>query len=147
MDGPAPEGGSERQVRMAKYYSTNALYEYIQQQELTQFRFAKENIWIMLYGTGESVPKLLLVISAVRGEDYRGRCLTQHEQEIMELAGVLAGRSGLPYRVVRYRLGGGAAGRGSVHRLLERSVRRTSHRPSAAAVCTKWPAGYPGGDG
>ena len=105
MDGPAPKGGSERQVRMAKYYSTNALYEYIQQQELTQFRFAKENIWIMLYGTGESVPKLLLVISAVRGEDYRGRCLTQHEQEIMELAGVLAGRSGLPYRVVRYRLG------------------------------------------
>ena len=105
MDGPAPEGGSERQVRMAKYYSTNALYEYIQQKELTQFRFAKENIWIMLYGTGESVPKLLLVISAVRGEDYRGRCLTQHEQEIMELAGVLAGRSGLPYRVVRYRLG------------------------------------------
>lgn len=90
---------------MAKYYSTNALYEYIQHQGLPQFCFAKEHIWIMLYGTADSVPKLLLVISAVPGVDYRSRCLTGQEEAIFQLAARLAGRAGLLCRVVRYRRG------------------------------------------
>ena len=85
------------------YYKTNALYEYIEENNLSEYTFAKENLWITIYGDIWSVPKLILVISAVSDEDYDNSIISQHERDIIELCVTFAAKSSLEYRVVRYR--------------------------------------------
>lgn len=85
-----------------KYYQTNAMYEYIEKNKLPGYTLAKENIWLMVYGDPESIPRLLLVISAVPEERYENMDITPRERGVMELAARFAGKTGLEYRVVRY---------------------------------------------
>lgn len=85
-----------------KYYRTNAMYEYIEKNKLRGYTLAKENIWLMVYGDPESIPRLLLVISAVPEERYENMDITPRERGVMELAARFAGETGLEYRVVRY---------------------------------------------
>lgn len=84
------------------YYQTNAIYEYIEKNKLPGYTLAKENIWLMVYGDPESIPRLLLVISAVPEERYENMDITPRERGVMELAARFAGKTRLEYRVVRY---------------------------------------------
>lgn len=84
------------------FYTTNALYEYIEAHGIPGYLFAKEDLWMVVYGDESSIPKLLLVISAVPVESYTGRALSPKEEAVMDLCARFAGACGLPYRVVRY---------------------------------------------
>lgn len=47
------------------YYNSNALYEYIRENNLNQFEFATGNLWQLVYGDRDCIPKLLVVVSGV----------------------------------------------------------------------------------
>lgn len=85
-----------------EFYTNNALYEYLEDNHLPNYIFAKEDIWLVIYGDKESNPKIILVISAVDKAQYEHHRFSPKENEIMTLAMNLASQSGLTYRVIRY---------------------------------------------
>ncbi len=85
-----------------EFYTNNALYKYLEDNHLPNYIFAKEDIWLVIYGDKESNPKIILVISAVDKDLYDHHVFSPKENEIMSLALSLASQSGLIYRVIRY---------------------------------------------
>lgn len=88
---------------MPEFYTTNAVCEYIMEHNIPNHLFAKGDLWMLVYGDAQSMPRLLLVVSAVPEERYASLACTPHEKEVMELCARFAAASGLEYRVIRYR--------------------------------------------
>lgn len=87
---------------MSNYYTTNAMYEYLEDNETPGFLFAKENIWLLIYGTAASEPRFILVASAVSRQEMEELTLGEHEEDIINVASRLSEKSGLNAYVLRY---------------------------------------------
>lgn len=85
-----------------KYYQTNAIYKYIIDNEISNYVFSGENIWMLLYGDSSYVPKLLLVVSATDEKSYNEKSFSVEEKRAMEIASRLARKAGIENKVMRY---------------------------------------------
>lgn len=88
---------------MSNYYTTNAMYEYLEENQIPGFLFARKNIWLLIYGTAMSDPRLILVASAVSQEEFDEEIPGEHEMEMIDVASRLSERSGLNAYILRYR--------------------------------------------
>lgn len=91
-----------KEAIMENYYTTNAMYEYLEDNCVPGFLFARKNKWLLVYGTAASEPKLILVVSAVSQEKIDKAVLGKHEAEIVDAALQLSIKSELNAYVMRY---------------------------------------------
>lgn len=84
------------------YYSSNALYEYIENNRITYLQFTRRNTWILIYGDNEGKPKVLLVVSAVKQDDLDCNLYSDEEQNAIRIALDLVERCKIPCRLLRY---------------------------------------------
>lgn len=83
------------------YYNSNAIYDYINEKKLQQFKFVVGNAWQLVYGDNNCNPKLL--IFAV-GVSYKEIDNPPQQQEIksFQLLSILGDRSELPVKYIRF---------------------------------------------
>lgn len=83
------------------YYIGNAFYDYVEK-KYTDYVFAKENIWLIVYGNKRCEPKVILVLSALDKNQYESDKLIQRETEMIYYAQQLSERSGIPWIYVSF---------------------------------------------
>ena len=79
-------------------YTGNAIYDYINRNQLDYY-YSARNMWLLLYGTAESIPKILVMASKVG--NIRGP-LTEKETEDFPKALLIADNLKLPLIYVRF---------------------------------------------
>lgn len=87
---------------MSNYYNTNAIYEYLEEHNVTGFLFARDSLWLLLYGDSKCTPKILIVVSATNSEDYANLVFSSHEKDIFNVGEQLAKKAGLPFGIIRF---------------------------------------------
>ncbi|UII30688.1 hypothetical protein LVD17_20555 [Fulvivirga ulvae] len=55
---------------MHQYYSGNALYDYIEANNVTRYTFVTGNLWQLVYGDRNGIPKLLVAVSGVDEKEW-----------------------------------------------------------------------------
>lgn len=83
------------------YYIGNAIYDYVEKNH-NDYVFAKENIWLIVYGNKRCEPKVILVLSALTKEQYLCNKLLPHETEMIYYAQQLSERSQIPWIYVSF---------------------------------------------
>ena len=83
------------------YYRSNALYEYIVDQKLTQFRFAAGNIWQLVYGDNACRPLLLVFAVGVPLAELDNAPSTA-ELDAFNILSVAGNKAELPLRYIRF---------------------------------------------
>ena len=85
---------------MSEYYRGNAIYDLIESTH--NFRYTTENLWILVYGNRDCDPKVILLLSAYKNENYESKTLTPKESEIMIYTEQISHKSGVPFIYVRF---------------------------------------------
>lgn len=85
---------------MQNFYSGNAIYRLLDSAQ--NFKYTTENSWILVYGSRECEPKVILLLSAYENELYESKTLRQEESEIMIYVEQLSKKSGVPMLYVRF---------------------------------------------
>ena len=80
---------------MSEYYRGNAIYDLIESTH--NFRYTTENLWILVYGNRDCDPKVILLLSAYKNENYESKTLTPKESEIMIYTEQISHKSGVPF--------------------------------------------------
>lgn len=88
---------------MSTYYNTNAIYEYLENNNVTGFLFAKGSLWLLLYGDKKCTPKMLIAACSAKSENYQNLQFSEHEKEIFNVGEQLANKAGLPFGIIRFR--------------------------------------------
>lgn len=84
------------------YYESNAIYDLLQKEHLIPpFFFAGPHIWHLVYGDAESLPIILLLVTAGRATNLTV-APTPVEQRSLSVLSVLATRSDLPLFHLRF---------------------------------------------
>lgn len=87
---------------LSTYYNTNAIYEYLENNNVTGFLFAKGSLWLLLYGDKMCTPKMLIAASSANLEDYHNMTFSEHEKDIFNIGEQLANKAGLPFGIIRF---------------------------------------------
>ena len=85
------------------YYSSNALYDEIEKQEIQHLKFVSGNAWQLIYGNANCSPLLLVFIMGKTKHDF-GNSLTVKELEATNLFVNLSHKSGLPFLSLQFRI-------------------------------------------
>lgn len=86
---------------MESYYSSNALYDYLQRNPKTNFKFVVGNMWQLVYGDNNCTPKALVLAVGVNKADYE-RTLSSSEQEAFNQLQYLSLKCNIPLLYVRF---------------------------------------------
>lgn len=85
----------------AGYYVGNAFYDYIDK-KFDNFVYAKENIWLLVYGNKKCEPKVIIVLSALSKEQYECEEYSKEENDIIFYASQISQKSGIPWIYVSF---------------------------------------------
>lgn len=85
---------------MTKYYKGNSIYELIESTH--NFRYASDDLWILVYGNRECDPKVILLLSEYSENEFESETLKTKESEIMIYTEQISHRSGVPFLYVRF---------------------------------------------
>jgi len=85
----------------AGYYVGNAFYDYVDS-HFDNFAYAKENIWLLVYGNSRCEPKLIIVLSALTREAYQSNTFSSEEKEIIQYAKQISDQSKVPWVYVSF---------------------------------------------
>ena len=86
---------------MVKYYNSNALYDYITEEEIENFTFTSGNLWQLVYGDANCEPKLLAVVSGVQNDDLES-ATTVAENEACRLLSIISNSKDVPLIFIRF---------------------------------------------
>lgn len=87
---------------MSKYYNSNAIYKYLEDNNISGFLFSKETLWLLLYGDSKSNPKMLIAAVASNSENYHNMSFSNHEKEIFFVGEQLAQKAKLPFGIIQF---------------------------------------------
>ena len=83
------------------YYVGNAFYDYVDK-HFNNFAYAKENIWLLVYGNSRCEPKLIIVLSALERKAYLQNQTSPEEDSIIKYAKQISEKSGVPWVYVSF---------------------------------------------
>jgi hypothetical protein len=83
------------------YYKSNALYDYLKENQYTQYKFTSGDLWQLIYGDNNCDPKLLVLASGVDHKQYLNN-LSQNEKEGLQLLKKVSEITQIPLRFVRF---------------------------------------------
>ena len=83
------------------YYVGNAFYDYVEK-KFDNFVFAKENLWLLVYGNKRCEPKVIIVLSALDKKSYDLEKFNKPETEIIHYATQISEKSGVPWLYVSF---------------------------------------------
>lgn len=83
------------------YYIGNAFYDYVDK-KMDNFVYAKENLWLLVYGNKRCEPKVIIVLSALDKESYKAEKFSPAETEIVYYATQISEKSGIPWIYVSF---------------------------------------------
>jgi hypothetical protein len=83
------------------YYKGNAIYDHINANQLTNFKFCSGNLWQLVYGDNDCVPKLLALVIGADNNEYNAG-YTAHQIEAFNLLNTLATGCNLPIKVIKF---------------------------------------------
>lgn len=88
---------------MFRYYTSNALYDYIRRHKKLsdQFIFANDNLWQLVYGDSQYNPKLLVLVSGTTRK-FLSQPLQEHEANNFEILLQLSKLNMVPVKVIRF---------------------------------------------
>ena len=85
---------------MTKYYKGNAIYNLIESTH--KFRYATENLWILVYGNRDCDPKVILLLSGYSVDEYESKTLNTKESEMLIYTEQISHKSKVPFIYVRF---------------------------------------------
>ena len=68
-----------------RYYNTNALYEYIKKHNIQHLEFAAGNLWMLVYGDLQCIPRLLVTVSGVKNSELFSELSTEEKKPTTDL--------------------------------------------------------------
>lgn len=80
-------------------YKGNAIYDYIVRENLDRYYFSAEDVWMLVYGNAQSIPKILVL--ALKAENIQSG-LSNKEKKAASVAIHAADTFGLPFICVRF---------------------------------------------
>ena len=83
------------------YYKGNAIYDYINANQLINFKFCSGNLWQLVYGDSNCVPKLLALVIGANNNQYNIG-YTQHQIDAFNLLNTFAASCNLPIKVIKF---------------------------------------------
>tara|TARA_B100001063_G_C16624030_1_gene482207 strand:+ start:59 stop:826 length:768 start_codon:yes stop_codon:yes gene_type:complete len=83
------------------YYKGNAIYDYINANQLTDFKFCSGNLWQLVYGDSNCVPKLLALVIGADNNGYNA-AYTPEQIEAFDLLNTFATTCNLPIKVIKF---------------------------------------------
>jgi hypothetical protein len=86
---------------MENYYSSNALYDYLQRNPTSNFKFVVGNMWQLVYGDNNCIPKSLVLAVGVHKSDYE-MPLNKAEQDAYNQLHYISTKCKIPLFYVRF---------------------------------------------
>ena len=83
------------------YYRGNAIYNYIAQNSLNNLKFVSGNMWQLVYGDGNCIPRVLVLVIGSTNESYDA-VFSEDEKTAFNLLNDLAAKTNLPIRVIKF---------------------------------------------
>lgn len=88
---------------MPIYYKSNALYDYIIDNNLNSFEFVSGNLWQLVYADANCIPRLLVLVSGVEGAHIY-KPISNNECKAYNRIQELSSLSGVPNLFVRFKI-------------------------------------------
>ena len=83
------------------YYQGNALYQYIENQQIRHFRFVSGNMWQLVYGDQSCTPKLLTLVIGSSQKQYHSPLL-KSEIIAFRLLKKMSELSNIPLKIIKF---------------------------------------------
>jgi len=85
----------------SSYYSRNGIHDYIVKNNIKNFYFVTGNMWQLIYGDPNCNPKLLVLASGVKKEEYVQN-LNNEEIKAFEILCQIGSKTGLPVLYLKF---------------------------------------------
>lgn len=80
------------------YYDSNAIYQYIRSKEIDNLKFASGDVWQLVYGDNNCIPKLLVVVTAVGRDPH----VTKMEKIASQILKKISDKAEIPLLSIRF---------------------------------------------